>query len=273
MTPSPDPTRNSETWSAIQAFEQILDAFPDDLNTLEALFQAYESLDENDKAGVYILRAGRVAVQQTGISVSPVLADRLKRLAPAVREAAQIVSKLGEERLRAALTVSPPAEAGPTEEKLRNPAAAELDMAWDLKEAGLLTDSEYSEAVRQLSEGISSTGRNSLLALIQSMQMGDFEKIMAHMARDSGMAILPVSNFETPLAVSSLLSPDFMTVRGAVVFEMIGQELLVAVLNSRDTHLRKEVEQLCGRTCHFFLTPPSEMDVWLKRARDPKRTT
>lgn len=274
MTPAAESSRNSETRSAIQAFEQILDAFPDDLNTLEALFQAYESLEEPDKAGVYILRAGRVAVQQTGMPLSPVLADRLTRLAPTVREAAQILTALGEDRLRKAQAAAPePAAKAPAAgEKFVSRADAELELAWWFKSEGLLTEAETAEAVRRLSEGNAGPERNSLLALIQSCQMGDFEKILIALAKESGLAILPVSNFETPAAVASLLPLDFMTVRGAVPFEVIGTDLLVAILNPHDAPLRREIEQLSGRTCHFFLTPPSEMDVWLQRIRDPKRT-
>lgn len=269
MISATDSSRNSETRSAIQAFEEILDAFPDDLNTLEALFQAYESLNENDKAGVYILRAGRVAVQQTGALVSAVLADRLKRLAPTVREAALILSSLGEERLqktppRPALTASP------QDARLLNPAAAELELAWELKEAGLLTDSEYATAAQQLSDGKSDSGQNSLLALVQSVPIGDLEKIMAHLAKETGVAILPISNFDTPASIASLLPPEFMTARGAVAFETIGTEPLVAVLNPRDAQLRKEVEEACGKTCHFFLTSPAEMNAWIQRSRDSK---
>jgi hypothetical protein len=270
MTPSPQSTQLSETLSAIQTFEQILDAFPDDLTTLEALFQTYESIGETDKAGIYILRAGQVAVQQSVSPVSSVLIDRLQALAPTVQEAAQLLAAMGEELIRKSLTTPVRPAAKPVEKKIRHPMEAETALTWTLKEASLLTDAQYASIVRELTEATSSRtpGMITLLGLLQDREPDDFEKVINYLAQDAGTAILPISHFDTPPEIAALLPLDFMTERNISVFEAIGSELMVAVLNPQDLELRKEVEQRCGRTCHFFLTPPSEMRTWLQHVRD-----
>jgi len=44
------------------------------------------------------------------------------------------------------------------------------------------------------------------------------------------------------------------------VFELIGKDALVVVMNPYDRQLRRDIETMTGRKCHFFLTLPSEFD-------------
>ena len=68
--------------------------------------------------------------------------------------------------------------------------------------------------------------------------------------------------------LAHLLPEAFMVGRGAIVFEMLGREYLVAVLNPFNQSLRADVQQLCGRPCHFYLTKASEFDNALARLKE-----
>ena len=46
----------AEVWSAISAFEQILEAIPNDRASLEALSNTYEQIGDHTKAKEYMLR-------------------------------------------------------------------------------------------------------------------------------------------------------------------------------------------------------------------------
>jgi hypothetical protein len=55
-----------------------------------------------------------------------------------------------------------------------------------------------------------------------------------------------------------------MLKRGAMVFELLGKDALAVVMNPYDRQLRKDVEAMAGRKCHFFMTPPPEFDKALE---------
>ena len=57
----------------------------------------------------------------------------------------------------------------------------------------------------------------------------------------------------------------FCSARGAIGFESVAEDLLVALLNPFAPQLRLDVEQVCGKKCHFYLARPSEFDALLKR--------
>ena len=274
MTSDPLSNNLSETRNAIQAFELILDAFPNDLATLEALFQTYESIGEEDKAKFYILKAGRVAIEQSGSPVSPALLNRLQILAPAHAEAAKLLASMGEEVLHPTPGVTSPVIKKLDEKKRRHPLEAEIALAWTLKEADLLSDTTYAQLVQDLTEGSVSERSStvSLLEIMQSREAVDFEKVMNFIARDAEIAILPVASFETPDAIATILPLEFMVRNNIAVFESVGSELMIATLNPYDQSLQLEVEQRCARPCHFYLTLPSELKAWLQRIGTPKKS-
>lgn len=274
MTSDPLSNNLSETRNAIQAFELILDAFPNDLATLEALFQTYESIGEEDKAKFYILKAGRVAIEQSGSPVSPALLNRLQILAPAHAEAAKLLASMGEEVLHPTPGVTSPVIKKLDEKKRRHPLEAEIALAWTLKEADLLSDTTYAQLVQDLTEGSVSERSStvSLLEIMQSREAVDFEKVMNFIARDAEIAILPVASFETPDAIATILPLEFMVRNNIAVFESVGSELMIATLNPYDQSLQLEVEQRCARPCHFYLTPPSELKAWLQRIGTSKKS-
>ena len=274
MTSDPLSNNLSETRNAIQAFELILDAFPNDLATLEALFQTYESIGEVEKAKFYILKAGRVAIEQSGSPVSPALLNRLQILAPAHAEAAKLLASMGEEVLHPTPGVTSPVIKKLDEKKRRHPLEAEIALAWTLKEADLLSDTTYAQLVQDLTEGSVSERSStvSLLEIMQSREAVDFEKVMNFIARDAEIAILPVASFETPDAIATILPLEFMVRNNIAVFESVGSELMIATLNPYDQSLQLEVEQRCARPCHFYLTLPSELKAWLQRIGTSKKS-
>ena len=60
---------------------------------------------------------------------------------------------------------------------------------------------------------------------------------------------------------------EFMARRGAIAFELMGVDVLVAVLNPLDKDLQKEVSEVVGRRCHFFLVTASDYDTALANVK------
>lgn len=268
-----DTSPPDETRSAIEAFEQILDAFPDDLSTLEALYQAYETLGDSGRARQYVLRAARAAEAQGATAVPPTLTERLGLLAENDPEAARLLKALST-RPGAAPGGAPAGEKearGRPRETRQRPIEAEMAFAWKLKEAGLLPEAEYARLVQDLTESSANDHSDtlSLLHVMQDRAIRNLEEILAFASRDTGMAILPLSSFEPHPEAMALLPPDFMIRQGAIAFDTLGPEVLVATLNPYHTALQEEIRRLCGRPCHFYLTTPQEFDAMAKRFREP----
>ena len=55
--------------------------------------------------------------------------------------------------------------------------------------------------------------------------------------------------------------------RGAIVFELMGRDALVAILNPYDAELRKEVESITGKECHFYMVAAESYDHCLDTIR------
>jgi hypothetical protein len=85
--------------------------------------------------------------------------------------------------------------------------------------------------------------------------------------------VLPLSLFDVQAATFGLLPPDFIVRYGAMPFELMGREVLVAVMNPYDSRLQAQVENATGKPCHFYLTPPKEFDAVVEKLTkaDPKK--
>ena len=60
-------------WDAISAFEQILEAMPDDRASLEALAHAYEQIGDHARAKDYTIRLGGVLVSESDAEAAAIV--------------------------------------------------------------------------------------------------------------------------------------------------------------------------------------------------------
>jgi hypothetical protein len=95
----------------------------------------------------------------------------------------------------------------------------------------------------------------------------NLDKIMAFVAKDCGTPVITLSSFASTLEAMILLPLDFMIRRGVIVFEFIGNEALVAIMNPYNKALRAELAATIGRPCHFFVALPSDFDQAIVRMR------
>jgi len=138
----------------------------------------------------------------------------------------------------------------------------ELAFAWGLLEAKELTQEEYSSVVQDLTEmsSVDSATTVSVIHVLEGRAFKNLEKVIGFVSKECGAPIISLSSFELRHEATSLLSPDFMMKRGVMVFEVLGKDALVVVMNPYDRQLRKDTETMSGRRCHFFMTLPSEFD-------------
>ena len=282
MADNPDKAKKSlapeeEVWIAISAFEQILEAMPNDRASLEALSHAYEQIGDHTRAKDYLVRLARVVVDEGDAAGASQLAEQLNAYADEDSEVAGVRDTLVKRFAAGDTTASDDAYADslPDEqpEEPRYEAfnlADELSFAWALLESKQLTQDEYAAVVQDLTEMSSSEGK-ATVSVLHALELRAFkhlERLLVAVSKQTGAPIITLSLFDIQHRAITALPPDFMARRGAAVFDFIGNEALVAVMNPFDQKLRKSVGALLKRPCHFFMTLPSEFDAVALRARE-----
>jgi len=263
---------DQEVLVAIAAFEQILEAMPSDLASLEALAHAYEQIGDLARAKDYLVRLAEALLKEGDAEAARHLVEKLDSYTeqdPEVRELVQ--------RIREAKAAAPPetgaAEGATAERQRRAPGGFsiqdEVSMAWALHEAQQLSAEEYAAVVHDLAEMSSqeNAGTVSVLHVLQFRAAKNLERILHYVSRECGTPLIALSSFGLSVESMTLLPLDFMVRRGVLCFGFIGPEALLVVMNPYNRALRDDVEALAGRRCHFFLTLPSEFDATIARIR------
>jgi len=259
----------SEVWSAIAAFERILEATPNDRAALETLHDAYQRIGQTSKAIEYLIRLAQTILDENDTDAAPGVLRRLQALGQEDETLNDIVEQLTD------LVGEIPDPGGPQETAPRESRrktidiTSELSLAWSLLQAEELTQDQYSSVVHDLSESSTRAADTpvSVLHVLHGRGFSQIDKIIAFLSNDTSTPVLSLKNFEIPQEAHTLLPLEFMATRGAIVFELMGDDALVAILNPYDTELREQVERLTARKCHYYLVHPGDYDNTLHDIR------
>ncbi len=270
-----DESRQRDERSALQAFEQILEAMPDDRGTLEAAILAAQACGELDTALKHRLH----------------LADILRRSGDAValREQVEILRGDLDPRAQEWLAAFDAGSDGsaafaeamaggeePPKPSVSVPSAFnisdEIDLAWKLFERQEINQEEYAKLVRDLTEMAASNNRGtvSVLHALGAAHHKGLDRILLYLSQASEEAPTPyvsLGGFTMRPELARILPEEFIVNRGAIVFELMGREWLVALLNPLNPSLRRDIQALCGHPCHFYLTQAADFDNALARLR------
>ena len=264
-----------EIWSAIGAFEQILEAIPNDRSSLDALAHAYEQIGDHTRARDYHLRFAQTVLDEKDSAGAKQALSKLEKYKEDDPEVAGVLSQLAQLVAdEAPAAPPPPPSAKGQPDQVKSSASSGFSMpdalsfAWNLAEAGQITQEEYASVVQDLTDlsASAATTTVSVLHVLENNHSGKIGKILAHVAEESRMPYLALSCFNIRKKPLSLLPLDFMIRHGVLAFELLGEDGLVATVNPDNKNLRKDVERLTGRTCHFYVTLPSLFDEVMARA-------
>lgn len=258
-------TSDAEVRDAISAFEQILEAIPNDRLALETLSDAYIEVGDKPKALEYLTRLAAAVADDGDAAAAPGIIRKLQDVGaknPAAQEVLKRLERLVAPKKGASVATAAKAE---TSKKKGVDITTELALAWNLVQAGELTQEDYSNVVHDLTE---SSTKNvevpiTVLHVLHDRGFKGLEKVLNFLSSDSGLPIIALASFEPQKDAYSLLPLEFMAKRGALVFELMRQDALVAILNPYDTELRDEVKKLTNRNCHFYLVPADSYDAYL----------
>lgn len=261
----------TEVWNAISAFEQILEAMPEDRLALETLQEAYEKIGDQAQALNYLVRLAKVMLQEGDTAGAIGLQKKLSTLGakdPAAREILKTLEQLQGGGPAAAPAAAPAAE-GRTRAAKRLDISNEMSLAWELAQANEITKDEYTEIVHVLTEN-STKALNSpvtVLHVLEDRQYKNRARILTYMAKSSGIPLISLPSFELQSAAYKLIPMDVMARQGAIAFEQMSKDLLVAILNPFDKDLQENIKELTGRNCHFYLVSAADFETALEKIR------
>lgn len=268
-------SEESEVWTAIDAFEQILDAMPEDRTALETLYQAYDRIGDKSRAIEYLVRLAQVIREESDTSAMPglhsVLQEEGRRSPSAAAAAEQIEACMVRQGMPSPRDFLSHSSSEGRVSDIRH----ELKLAWNLLQAGELTQDDYSLIAKDLTEN---STKNidvpvSVLHAMADRGFNQLDRVMAHLSRNTGHPILLLSCFEFEPAIFSQLPVDFAHHKGAILFQQLGRECMVAILNPYNEALMQETQAAVNRRCHFFLVTPQDYDGYLERAQQAGRST
>jgi tetratricopeptide (TPR) repeat protein len=259
-----------DEWAdATTAFQKLLEVMPEDMLALESLFEAHLKMGQVGRAVSYLDRLIRVLVKEDERGIAAALHEKIVPLSAELPELAPYIAQLepllrpGEEA--PAVHAEPP----PTLARGKADIQAELVLAWRLFQAGELAQEDYARVVQDLTD-VSTRKADVPVTVLHALHDRNFkglDKVMTRLSKDSGLPIIALSSFEIPHSVHTLLPIELMSHWGAIVFDVLGSDLLIAVLNPFDQVLQTEVAVLTGRTCHFYLVSASDYDKTLAHIR------
>ncbi|MEI7850874.1 MAG: hypothetical protein WCH86_03495 [Kiritimatiellales bacterium] len=248
--------------------EQILEVMPDDFFTLRSLYETLLKLEEPEQALDCLKRLD----DGTRAAQNP------EMIAFVINQYESIVDEMPELRKRIERLQELQTATGPTRgETPANPSAqrksdvdSEMALAWELFQDGQLSQEEYSNLLRDLTEMSSHTEAGvpvTVLHILHDRNFSHFERLMTHLCQKSRVPIIMLSQFEEREDLREVLPLDFISRHGALPFAQVGDELLLAVLNPQDKELIRQASELAHRRCHAYLVSPQEYDQRLNQIK------
>ncbi|NQT92192.1 MAG: hypothetical protein HQ559_05475 [Lentisphaerae bacterium] len=255
----------SQVMEAIIGFEQILEAIPNDRSSLEALAHAYNQLGDVAKSRDYLFRLADTVITEGDVQAARDISEQLSGSVEHDEQIADLLRRINEVAGRETEEIVIPDDTG-TDFNI----AEELSLAWTLLQAGQVSQEDYATIVQDLTEMCAGdhVATVSVMHVIEARGFRNLEKVLGYLASDCDAPIVTLSSFELQNAVVSLVPMDFMLRRGAMPFDALGNEILVAVMNPSDKQLRKDVAKVAGRKCHFYSCLPSDFDQALDKITD-----
>lgn len=258
-----------QIWSAIRAFEQILEAMPDDRASLETLAHAYGQIGDDAKSYAYLVRLGRVLVNEDDKDSALEILDRLRELNQGDQAGTELIADIEAMlggHLEAEVESAGP-DAVPAAVDMGPSISEEMAFTWNLLQAGDITQEEYASIVHDLTEmsGSESSVTVSVLHALEARSYKGLDRIVARVSQECFTPFISLDSIDISEAAGSQLPLAFVVRRGTLVFDFLGAHALAVVMNPYDASLRKDVEQLSGKACHFFMTHASEFDRAVER--------
>lgn len=257
----------AEILNAIAAFEKILEALPSDRISLETLADAYEKVGDRVRAQDYLLRLANVLIEENDEDAARDLLRKIRdgdQNDPQIQSIITRIENMEPEKVRAVVMD----KAEPATLRASN-ISAEISFAWNLRQAQKLSQEEYSSVVQDLTEHSSKSVNVTITTLhvLNDRHFPGLNDIMAFASNACNTPIISLASFELMPECLALLSLEFSIRRGAIIFELMGNDALVAMLNPYDEQLAMDIEDLTGKPAYLYLVTPADFDAAIDKIK------
>lgn len=265
------PPDGDDMHEILATFEQILEIMPDDRGALEAASQAALQCGEAAKARRYRLRLADLLLANGDNAELAGLAETIRLDDdPLSQEWIRAYDeRTGHmEHAEKELIAPPPSTAKHPPAKPN--ISEEIDIAWKLYDDGQISQEDYSTLVRELTE-TPHTNMDETISVLHALEATNHRSltdILGFLARTSRIPYISLTAFTMRPELLPWLPMDFIRARGALVFDTLSTELLVAVLNPFSESLRREVQARTGKACHFYLVRAAEFDLAVRKLKE-----
>jgi len=260
---------------AIEFFENMLQTMPKDRTALEFLAVAYEQTAQLEKRRDILIRLVNVLLRENDYKNAKAIAEHLKAFSDYMPAAMAIERVVAMTELDESHDASPD-EANPSQQAVFTAAkptkewpadvpsishtasSAEMDMVWFWHDHDYLPKELCMDLMNALTDRpVTDTPLLiSALAILDEQHPEYTEPVMEKMQKSCNVPVIPIELFEPTPAAFRTLPLLFCHVKGVMPFALMGNELLVALLNPMSEELKKEILDRAGRVCHFFFVHP-----------------
>ncbi|MCM8540507.1 MAG: hypothetical protein NE328_09550 [Lentisphaeraceae bacterium] len=145
---------------------------------------------------------------------------------------------------------------------------SQVDLMVRLYDVDLLTKSQFSKIVYQLSEHKflrAPVKPTMVVHMLEECPGVELDKVQYFLSRKSSLPYLDVSLMEFNDKLYSLLPETLIFNHGIVIFKKIGADFCIAVLNPLNSELMEKTAYLLGTNVHFFITSAKEFDEYVRK--------
>lgn len=256
---------DSDLQDSIMMLEQILEVMPDDMMTLKALYNVYHQGGDRVRAFDYLSRLANAVIRNSDAETAEYALGQFSKFEMDYPE--ESISSAS--RLRALVSPVVSDVESVDVRSVELDIGEELSLAWRLYEEERLSQEEYSSVLHDLTE-MSSKDVDvpvSVLHVLNDRGFVHMNRIMNYMSDTSGAPCLSLSGFDVSEDVVSMLPRSMVCNEGAIPFAVMGESLMVGVLNPFNTQLVERAESVSGRSCYTYLVAPDDYDQVLERVR------
>lgn len=255
---------------SILMLKQILEVMPHDIEAMEVIYTAYRNAGDDVNAFEYLKRIVDIGIKDRDVDAFDFVRKELQGFTedkPAVvsflLERMEVYESLAGGELR--------------EEEVTLPGDQDLSdefaLVWKLYEEGQLDQEEYLSVLHDLMEvsGKELDVPVTVLHVLNDCGFAQINRIINYLSARSGVPCISLSNFDVSEDVAGLLPYKFRAHEGALPFGLMGEDLLIAVLNPFNHRLEDEIESISGHRCHTYLVDPADYDQALNRIRSKEK--
>ena len=266
---------NPSVEESISLYEHLLESSPNDSAALEALAAAYEQAGNTLRARATLIRLSRVLIAKRDSVAAARAVEMLRPHAEADFDALEALTSLeilvkespaaGEDASSAPSPAAEPPPSGVILDKII--LNREMGLAWDLCSDGRLKQDEYSQIIEDLTVQIAESRGTaiSVLHAVVDRQIPGFDGLLQHLSEKSRCPFIDLSTFDFQPPSLNGIPKSYLIRQGAIVFDEVGGELLVGILNPVDQVLKNDLRHYLGVPCHFYLVAPEAFDrAWEK---------